>query len=231
MNRRTRKNKHRPNHKRPQPAGWEAAVKKLLKPEHVERVSDTVVKIHWPPCPDFDIEEDEIVHITIPPEALVKSTVPLYAGSITIKADSYEERIDHSIEGLREEETLLAEDAVVPRFLFTFFACEIVAKAIVSKYRHRGTNKKALVGKWSTKDINSALNYLNIDFDQLAVNSLFSEEKVVASEMSARQLRDNVVHRMKSVHRNTVRNRYDFLMTTMQEFLDVVQEWRKQATD
>ena len=85
--------------KRPQPAGWEAAVQKLLKPEHIERVSDTEIRITMPPCPDFDIDEDEIIHVTIPPEVLVKSTKPIYAGPFTIKADTYEERIDHAIQG------------------------------------------------------------------------------------------------------------------------------------
>ena len=199
----------------------------MLKPEHVERISDTEVRITLPPCPDFDIDEDEIVHITIPPSMLANSTAPVYAGSFTIHADTYEERIDNAIKGCKEELSLLSDDAVVSRFLIEFFTCEIVAKSIVSKYSHKGTGKKSLVGKWSTKDANSAIEKLGIEFDESAVRLLFSEEKAVASEMSARKLRDNICHRMKSVHRKAVQRRYDSLTGSMAEFLAAVEIWRR----
>ena len=125
--------------------------------------------------------------------------------------------------------SLLSDRAAIPRFLFTFFTCEIIAKAIVSKYRHRGTNKKALVGKWSTRDITESTEKLGIQFDKAKIRTLFSEEKVIASEMSARQLRNNIVHRMKYVHRNAARRRHDSLMQTMDDFLSVVKKWRDEG--
>lgn len=115
-----------------------------------------------PPRPDYDIEEDEIVPIWIPPEVLVKSDRPIYAGSFTIKADTYEERIDHAIQGLKEEQS---GDAAVATFLLTFFTCEIVAKSVVGHSKFKGTGRKSLPGKWTTKDVSRALKNLKIDFN------------------------------------------------------------------
>ena len=213
--------------RRPQPAGWDKTVKIMLKPENVERLSDTQVRITLPPIPDFDIEEDERVEFWVPPELLVNSDKPLYAGSVTIKADSYEERIDHAIQGLKEEHASLSPDAAVPSFLLAFFTCEIVAKSVVSHSKRGGKGRKALEDDWTTKAIDRALKHLNIDFNRELVKKLFSEEPSVASAMSARRLRDNIVHRMKRQHRSAVRDRYASLMETMMQFLDAVESWRK----
>lgn len=224
---RENKGKFNQSQRRPQPAGWGSSVKTLLKPEHVERLSDTQVRITLPECPDYDIDEDETINVTIPASALEKSTEPLNAGSFTIRANTYEERIDYAIQALKEEQACLGENTAVPSFIFTFFTCEIVAKSIVSKCKFKGTNRKSLTDKWSTKEINKAISELKIDFDEASVKALFSEEKVVASQMSARALRDNIVHRMKPVHRNAVKQRYNPLMSTMQKFLSAVDAWRE----
>ncbi len=215
-------------HQRPQPAGWDTSMKSVLKPEHVERISDTEVRITLPECQDYDIDEDEIIHVNIPPSALVKATKPIYAGSFTIRADTFEERIDNAIKALSEEKEGLKENAAVPSFIFTFFTCEIVAKSIVSICKFKGTSRKTPTDKWSTKDINRALKELGIEFNEDSVINLFAENKrVVASEMSARVLRDSIAHRMKSVHRNAVKRRYDSLMATMEGFLNSVDVWRE----
>ena len=54
--------------------------------------------------------------------------------------------------------------------------------------------------------------------------------QVGATDMSARVLRDNVVHRMKSVHRDAVRSRYDELMPLMRGFVDRVGDWTSGAS-
>jgi len=198
-------------------------MKRVLKPEHVERLSDTQIRFMLPPCPDFDIEEDEIVEVWIPPSILVKSDKPLFAGSFTIKADSYEERIDKSIQGLKEEQT---SDAAAATFLLTFFTCEIVAKSIIGCSKYEGTGRKSLPGNYTTENVSDALKKLKIKFKQESVGKLFSAERVVASEMSARKLRDEIVHRMKSTHRLAVRKRYAPLMGMMMEFLSAVEAWR-----
>ena len=228
MSKKGRKTKKSANHKRPQPAGWNDSVKIMLKPEHVERLSDTQVKITLPPCEDFDIDEDETIHVTIPPSAVVNATEPIYAGSFTIKALTFEGRIDNAIKALSEEKESLKEDAAVPIFMFTFFACEIIAKSIVSICKYKGTSRKTPTDKWSTKDINNAIKELGIHIDETSVNTLFAENKrVVASEMSARVLRDSIAHRMKAVHRNAVKRRYNSLIETMERFLKSVDAWRK----
>lgn len=209
-----------------QPAGWSSAVKRMLKPEHVTRLSDTQVQITLPPCPDFDIEEDETVEVWIPAAAFTKSDKPVYAGSFTIKADTYFERIDTAINGLKEERESLAVDAKVTHFLLTFFTCEIVAKSVISYSKNKGTNRNDLVGTWTTKDIKRSLQDLKIDFSTSNVEKLFSTERALASEMSARSLRDNITHRMKHQHRSAVRNRYEEIMGAMMQFLSVVEKWR-----
>jgi hypothetical protein len=200
----------------------------MLKPEHVERLSDTQVRITLPPCPDFDIDEDEEVEVWVPPQLLVKGTRPLFAGRFTIKADSYEERIDNAMQGLIEERAELGAGAPLATFLFTFFTCEIVAKAIVSHSKYGGTGRKRLTDRWSTSDIARALNALDIHFDLASLDALFSSEPAIASEMSARALRDNVTHRMKRVHRQAVRDRYPVIMEAMERFLRAVGCWRQQ---
>jgi hypothetical protein len=201
-------------------------MKRVLKPEHVERLSDTQIRITLPPCPDFDIEEDETVEVWIPPSILVKSEKPLYAGSFTIKADTYEQRIDHAIQGLKDEQTGLGSDARVATFLLTFFTCEIVAKSIIGRSKGEGTGRKSLPGNYSTNNVSDSLKKLKIKFGQESVGKLFSTEREVASEMSARKLRDEIVHRMKSTHRLAVRRRYASLMEAMMEFLSAVEAWR-----
>lgn len=229
MSKKGRKTKRKTNHQRPQPAGWDTSMKAVLKPEHVERVSDTEVRITFPECPDYDIDEDEIIHVNIPPSALVNATEPVYAGSFTIRADTFEERIDNAIKALSEEKEGLKKNAAVPSFMFTFFTCEIVAKSIVSICKYKGTNRKTPTDKWSTKEINSALRELGIEYDEDSVTNLFAENKrVMASEMSARVLRDCIAHRMKSVHRDAVKRRYDSLMATMKEFLSAIDVWREE---
>jgi hypothetical protein len=217
---------------RPQPAGWETSMKVLLKPEHVERVSDTEVRMTLPECADYDIDEDEVVHVTIPASALTKPTESVYAGAFTIKADTFEERIDNAIKGLGEETQGHNDGAAVANFILTFFTCEIVAKSIVSICKYKGTGRKTLASKWSTKDINNALKELSIGINESIVTALFAENKrVVASEMSARALRDSIAHRMKSVHRKAVKRRYDDLMQNMQEFLGAIEKWRSLAKE
>ena len=203
-------------------------MKRMLRPEHVERLSDTQLRITLPPCPDFDIEEDEQIEVWIPPQLLVKGTTPLFAGTFTINADSYEERIDHAIQGLAEERTELGPNSRLATFLLTFFTSEIVAKALVSHAKYRGTGRKTPSNKWSTNDMTRALKTLGIDFDRASVDAIFSTESALASEMSARALRDNVTHRMKRIHRQAVRDRYPALMETMERFLHAVSDWRNQ---
>lgn len=215
---------------RRQSAGWDNAVKVLLKPEHVERLSDSQVSITLPPCPDFDIDEDVTVDVWIPAEVLVISDRPLYAGSFTIKADTYEERIDSAIQGLREERDGPEPGAAVASFLLTFFTCEIVAKSVVSHSKYKGSGRKSPVTKYTTKDVGGALKDLKVDFNERLVDQLFStEEQALASEMSARKLRDNVVHRMKPNHRSAVRTRYESLMETMTQFLTAIEAWRARS--
>jgi len=115
----------------------------MLKTEHIEFPSNAKAHITLPSCPDYDIEEDEVIDVWIPAEALAESDKPIYAGFFTIKAESYQERIDHAIQG-----------------------------------------------------------------------------------MSARQLRNKIVHRMKPQYRSAVRERYESLMGTMTEFLSAVEGWR-----
>jgi hypothetical protein len=215
--------------RRPQPAGWDKAVKRLLKPEHVERISDTQVRITLPPVPDFDIEEDEVVRVRVPASALVNATRDIDAETFTIKADSFEERIDNALEGLKEERAALGNCSELATFLLTFFTCEIVAKAVVSHVRYGRTGRKALADKWSTKDISSALAQLDIQHHVESLDALFSTEQALASEMSARVLRDSIAHRMKDVHRRAVRARYRELMAKMDGFLLAAANWREQS--
>jgi hypothetical protein len=214
---------------RAQPAGWDKAVLRLLKPEHFRRVSDTQVEITLPAIPDFDIEEDEIVPVRVPAFMLSRSTVNLDAGVITIKADSFEERIDNALVGLREEREQLGASSELASFLLTFFTCEIAAKAIVSHVRYGRAGRKALSDKWSTRDVLAALAALGIASDVDTIGALFSTEHAVASEMSAKALRDSIVHRMKDTHRRAVRARFVELMQTMERFLDLIAAWRKQS--
>ena len=223
------KKSNRRKGKRPQPGGWSEAVQRRLRPEHVERISDTQVKITLPPCPDFDLEEDEVVDVWIPATALKNAKEPIYGGSFTIKADTYVERIQHAIQGLNEERDALPEHAKLPHFLLTFFACEIIAKSVVSMHKNKGRNTKALSSRWNTKEISSALQDLGIQASSAKIEQLFSTAKAFASEMSARSLRDNVVHRLKGPHREAVRNRYDELMPIMQDFVKSVETWIKIA--
>lgn len=216
----------RPN-RRPQPAGWDKAIQRVLKPEHIERLSDTQLRVTLPPCPDFDIEEDEEVEIWIPPQMLVKATRPVFAGTVTIKADSYEERIDNALQGLNDERAELESSSALATFLLTFFTCEIVAKAIVSHAKYGRTGRKALADKWSTRDIAQALVALGIQYDQALLDALFSTVPALASEMSPRALRDSIAHRMKRVHRQAVRDRYPVLMETMESFLRAIDAWRE----
>jgi hypothetical protein len=203
-------------------------MKGVLKPEHVERLNDTQVRITLPLCPDYDIEEDEVVEDWIPPEVLVKSDRPIRIELFTIKADTYEERIDHAIKGLKEEQSSLGSDARVATFLLTFFTCEIVAKSIVGHSQYGRTGRKSLPGGYTTKNVSDALRKLKINFDQKSVGKLFSADKgELASEMSARNLRDAIVHRMKLQHRSAVRKRYEYLMGTMGEFLSAIEAWRR----
>jgi len=217
--------------KKPQFSGWNSNRDKYLKPENIERLSDSQLKITWPPMPDYDIDEDEVIQFWIPPEVLVKSTKPVYAGSFTIKADSYIQRIDKVLLALEEEHSSLGEDTAVPSFIFTFFACEILAKTIVSYCKYNGTDRKSLSGKWSTKDINSAIAKLDIKFSSEFVAKLFSEEKKLASEASARSLRDSVAHKMKSVPRSAIKSRYGELMTLMDTFILEVSRWRDKVNE
>jgi len=200
-------------------------VQRRLRPEHVERISDTQVKITLPPCPDFDIEEDEEIHVWIPASALTSATEPVYAGSFIIKADTYLERMQHAIQGMKDELEVLPVNAKLPRFLLTFFACEIAAKSLVSMKKNEGSDTKSLSKKWNTKQIRASLKHFGIEYASNDIQKLFSEEKVSASEMSARSLRDNVVHRMKGAHRDAVRNRYDELMPVLQSFLSTIEDW------
>jgi hypothetical protein len=217
----------RKHQRRPQPAGWDKAMKRVLRPEHVERLNDKQVRITLPPCPDFDIEEDEEIEVWIPAAAVVNATRPIFAGKFMIKADSFEERIDNAIQGLREERTDIGSRSVIADFLLTFFTCEIVAKAIVSHARHGRTGRKALADKWSTKDISQALTALGIQFDQVLLDGLFSTVPALASEMSARALRDSIAHRMKRVHRQAIRDRYAPLIEAMESFLRAIDAWRE----
>lgn len=227
MSSKNRKGSRNKRRQRPQPAGWDIAVKTLLKPEHIERVSDTEVKITLPECPDYDIDEDETIRVTIPPSVLVKSTEPVDAGTFTIRADTFEERIDNAIQALNDEKGSLTKEAAVPTFMFTFFTCEIIAKSIVSMCRFKGTNRKTPTDKWSTKDVNDALRELQIDIDKETITGLFAEDKIIiASDMSARVLRNCIAHRMKSVHRNAVKRRYESLMAQMEEFLNTIRSWQ-----
>jgi hypothetical protein len=216
-------------HRRPQPAGWDKAVRPLLKPEHIERISDTQVRITLPPVPDFDIEEDEIIRLRIPASVLVNATQDIDAGTLTIKADSFEERIDNSLKGLQEERAAIAGCSQLGTFLLTFFTCEIVAKALVSHVRYGRTGRKALGDKWSAKDISLALRELGIRYDGNSLDVLFSTEQALASEMSARVLRDNIAHRMKDLRRRAVRARYSDLMAEMDRFLGAAAAWREQS--
>lgn len=201
-------------------------MKRVLKPEHVERLNDTQVRITLPPCPDFDIEEDEAVEVWIPAQALVNATRPVFAGKFTIKADSFEERIDNAMQGLEEERVELGSRSVLANFLLTFFTCEIVAKALVSHARYGRAGRKAIADKWSTKDIAQALTALGIQYDQAFLDVLFSTAPALASEMSARALRDSIAHRMKRVHRQAVRDRSSVLLETMDGFLRAIGHWR-----
>ena len=214
--------------RRPQPAGFNKAVKPLLRPEHIERISDTQIRINFPPVPDFDIEEDEIVRVPIPP-AMLKNATPGIEGTFTIKADSFEERVHNALRGLKEERAELGDCSQLATFLLTFFTCEIVAKALVSHIKYGRTGRKALADKWSTKDLSSALDKLSIQYDRESLDALFSTEQALASEMSARVLRDSIAHRMKDVHRRAVRARYRDLMAEMDGFLSVVATWREQS--
>ena len=150
----------------------------------------------------------------------------LFAGTFTINADSYEERIDNAIEGMKEELAEPGAPSALTGFLLTFFTCEIVAKAIVSYAKYGRTGRKALADKWSTDDIAKALTKLDIQYDQGLLDLLFSTAPALASEMSARALRDSIAHRMKRVHRQAVRDRYSVLMETMEGFLLAVGAWR-----
>lgn len=87
-------------------------MKRVLKPEHVERLNDKQVRITLPACPDFDIEEDEEIEVWIPPTALVNATRPIFAGKFMIKADSFEERIDNAVSRAERR-------ASRPRFAFS----------------------------------------------------------------------------------------------------------------
>jgi hypothetical protein len=216
--------------KRPQPAGWNKAVRRLLTPEHVERLSDTQVRITLPPAPDFDIEEDETVRVTIPASALVNSKQDIDAGTFTIRADTFEERIDNALKGLADERARLGVGAELATFLLTFFTCEIVAKALVSHVKYGRTGRKALADKWSTKDLAAAMAKLGIPHERSALDALFSEEPALASEMSARKLRDCIAHRMKDVHRNALRARYDSLLSDMDKYLATATEWRRRSS-
>ena len=217
-----KKKKNRP---RRQPEGWNKAVNAMLKPEHVVRVSDTEVRITLPPCPDYNIEEDETIHVWIPPEALSKAEEPVYAGPFVIKADTYEQRIDNAIQAMKEEKSGVA--AAVPTFLIAYFACEIVAKSIVGHLKFRGTSRKSLPKSFTTKDVSDALKDMQIDFSNDSVKLLFATEPLLASEMSARKLRDVIVHTMKPHYRSAVRERYESLMKTMTAFLGAVEVWRE----
>jgi len=214
----------RPSH---QPAGWNKAVRRMLKLEHVERLSDTQVRITLPPCPDFDIEEDETVEVWIPAAALKNSDRPLYAGSITIKADSYWQRIDNAIQALKEERSGLGPETAVSDFLLTYFACEIVAKSIVSGSKHTASGRKSLQKQVTTRDICRALAKLQVNLNRSSVDALFSLEQSLASDMSARRLRDKIVHGMKPQYRSAVRHRYTSLMAKMIAFLNAIEMWRE----
>jgi hypothetical protein len=202
----------------------------LLKPEHWEFPSNTEACLPLPPCPDYDIEEDETIEVWVPAEALEKSDKPIRAGQYTIYADTYEQRIDHAIQGLKEEQSGLDSDMRVATFLLTFFTCEIVAKSIIGRSENEGTNRKSLPERYKAKEVTCALKERKIDFDQGAVEKLFSSAKVGASEMSARMLRNQIAHRMKPQYRKAVRERYESLMGTMGEFLSAVEAWRKQSS-
>ena len=156
----------------------------------------------------------------------MKSDRPIYAGSFTIKADSYEERIDNAIQSLKEEQP---GDAAVATFLLTFFTCEIVVKSVIGHSKDKGTGQKSLPGNYTTKTVSYALNNLKINFDQESVDKLFSTREALASEMSARQLRDKIAHQMKPQHRSAVRERYASLMGTMMKFLSAVEAWRSRC--
>jgi hypothetical protein len=213
--------------RRPQPAGWDKAIKDLLRPEHVERISDTKIRITLPAAPDFDIDEDEIVRVRIPASALMNATRDIDGGTITIRAASFEERIDNALHGLQEERNELGDCSKLATFLLTFFTCEIVAKAIVSLAKYGPSKRKASGDKWSTSEVSSALAKLGIRHDAGSLDALFSEERAIASEMSARVLRDSVAHRMKTVHRRAVRARFTQLMREMDRFLEAVAGWRE----
>ena len=214
----------KPRH--PQPAGWEKAVESMLKTEHIEFPSNAKAHITLPSCPDYDIEEDEVIDVWIPAEALAESDKPIYAGFFTIKAESYQERIDHAIQGLKEEKSGLGPDAAVATFLLTFFTCEIVAKSVICDFLYEGTDRKSLPKKYNAEDLSNALEFRKINFEKESVEKLFSLGKTLASKMSARQLRNKIVHRMKPQYRSAVRERYESLMGTMTEFLSAVEGWR-----
>jgi hypothetical protein len=216
-----------PRNRRPQPGGWDTAVTRLLKPEHVE-ISGTQRKVTLPPCPDFDIEEDEEVEVWVPPQLVAGATGPIYAGKFTISADSYEERIDHALHGLKEERAAMGPSSPLATFLVTFFTCEILAKAVVSYDKNRGTGRKTLPATWpSNKEIAKAIKACDIQLDLADLDALFTKHPAtLASEMSARELRDCIVHRMKGVHRDAVRTRYAALMGAMDLFLGAVATWR-----
>jgi hypothetical protein len=127
---------------------------------------------------------------------------------------------------MKEERGEPGAPSALTSFLLTFFTCEIVAKAIVSYARYGRTGRKALADKWSPKDIPKALTALDIQYDQGLLNLLFSTATALASEMSARALRDNIAHRMKRVHRQAVRDRYSVLMDAMEGFLLAASAWR-----
>ena len=131
-------------------------------------------------------------------------------------------------QGMKEERNALPEHARLVHFLLTFFACEIIAKSVVSMHMNKGKKTKALSSKWNTKEINSALNDLGILVSPVRIDQLFSKAKSLASEMSARDLRDNIVHRLKGPHREAARHRYEELMPAMLEFVDVVEAWAEQ---
>ena len=211
-----------------QPGGWSASVKPLLSAENVELIADNQVKITLPKCEDYDIDEDETISVVIPAESLVKSTVPIDAGTFTIRADTFEERIDNALKALHEEKKGLSQSTAVPSFMFTFFTCEIVAKSLISLCKYKNTPRKTPTQKWSVNKITSALSELDISINENILNYIFEENKrVVASKMSARALRNCVAHKMKSVHRNAIKIRYTELMSNMDIFLNEIEEWRK----
>lgn len=110
---------------------------------------------------------------------------------------------------------------MIENYKSKYTICEIIYKIFLADYLRNNNKKSSKYLKVAMTQVPYTLSYAGYDFDYDFLSKIFGSS-TKSGETTAKTLRDNLTHQMKTSSINELKSRYDELISLMDRFLNTI---------